>query len=192
MEKSYIYIYIYIFYPLPNLNILAYTQILLCDLGLLWLDFKINKPLSSLYPKTKSLIVLESLKLLFYFIIIFSDKQLMVPLVPKVTLVLKVHEVPQSARSHSLWLPVWNHHAETHAQMKLKAEYLSSLQSELREILKVFPMGCMIERDVWLQLTVEVDRAMGRSKGLLWRFAYLMIICLPVLFLFSLISSDWI
>ena len=37
---------------------------------------------------------------------------------------------------------------QKHAQMKLKAEYLSSPQSELREILKVFPMGCMIERDV--------------------------------------------
>ena len=112
--------------------------------------------------------------------------------VPKVTLVLKVHEVPRSAHSHSLWHPVWNYHAETHAQMKLKAEYLSSLQSELREILKDFSMGCMIERDVWLQLTVEVDRAMGRSKGLLWKFPYLMIVCLPILFLFSLISSDWI
>ena len=177
------------------MNIHAYTQIYCVSLVFLWLDVKINKPLSSLYPKTKSLMVLESLKLLFYFIIIFSNKQLMVPLVPKVpkvTLVLKVHEVPRSAHSHSLWLPVWNYHAETHVQMKLKAEYLSSLQSELREIWKDFSMGCMIERDVWLQLTVEVDRAMGRSKGLLWKFAYLMIVCLPMLFLFSLISSDWI
>ena len=75
------------------------------SLVFLWLDVKINKPLSSLYPKTKSLMVLESLKLLFYFIIIFSNQQLMVPLVPKVpkvTLVLKVHEVPRSAHSHSL------------------------------------------------------------------------------------------